>query len=107
MKSLFVLPASFLLLLGTLTSFVLPSSTVQAATYKQEAKYRAGFNDGYTGGYRYGFHDGRKGIRYRVRIEPGRGAYMLGYVDGYYKGYAAGYSDGRRRVKYFVPVIRW
>lgn len=107
MKRFLIMPFSLFLILGTLLAVVTPVSTAQAGPVHKEAKYRAGFNDGYDAGYRYGFFDGRKGNRYRVKIDQGRGAYLLGYADGYYKGYANGYSDGRRKMKYYVPVIRW
>jgi hypothetical protein len=87
---------------------VVPAEPAQAAPpYVREARYQAGFNDGFGAGYRYGYHDGREGKKYRVKIDQGRGAYLLGYADGYYQGYAAGYHDGRKRVKFYVPVIRW
>ena len=107
MKRLLLLPTALFIALGTFVAVVAPVSTVQAGPYHKEAKYREGFSDGYNGGYRYGFFDGRKGNRYRVRIDQGRGAYMLGYADGYYKGYANGYADGQRRQRFYVPAIRW
>lgn len=107
MKRLLFLPTAFLIALGTLAAVVAPVSTVQAGPFHKDAKYRAGFDDGYNGGYRHGFFDGRKNNRYRVKIDQGRGAYRMGYADGYYKGYANGYSDGKRRQKFYVPIIRW
>jgi len=107
MKRLLALPSALLIALSALTVAVAPVSTAHAGPYYKEAKYRAGFSDGYDGGYRYGFFDGRKGNRYRVKIDQGRGPYLRGYADGYYKGYANGYHDGQRRQKYYVPVIRW
>jgi|GEM_PF-5278871 hypothetical protein len=107
MKRLLALPTAFLIALGSLTAVVTPVSTAEARPYYQEAKYRSGFEDGYAAGYRFGFFDGRKGNRYRVKIDRGRGAYLLGYADGYYKGYANGYADGQRRKKFHIPVIRW
>jgi len=107
MKRLLALPTALFIALGTITAVVAPVSTAQAGPYHKEAKYRAGFDDGYGAGYRYGFFDGKKGNRYRVKIDQGRGAYLLGYADGYYKGYANGYSDGQRRQRFYVPVIRW
>jgi hypothetical protein len=107
MKRLLILPTALCITLGTLAAVVTPVSTVQAAPRHKDAKYRAGFDDGYGAGYRFGFFDGKKGNRYRVKIDQGRGPYMQGYADGYYKGYANGYHDGKRRQKFFVPIIRW